>query len=355
MLDNLRKNKVIQLLLLPLSGLYTLIIELRNILYDREWFNIHRFPLPVVSVGNLLAGGTGKTPLTMLLIEKLSAKYNSIVVISRGYGRTSSGTLVVSDGNGKIENADVGGDEPVMVANKFLKIPIIVSEQRAAGIKLAMQRFSPQIILLDDAFQHRSVFRDVNILLIDINKNPCHEKMIPAGNRREPLKAITRADIIIYTKSRKQNIEADPFRLSKWYNGESYTSAYVPGRFRNIMTGDYLSLNDLANKAVIAFSGIAVPGYFEQSLKELNIKLHHLFVFPDHYVYKQNDFDMIKSKSLAHDCKLIITTEKDAVKIGNDYFSGFDLLVLEMDVKIENDINLIQKIENLIDLKMKSN
>jgi tetraacyldisaccharide 4'-kinase len=354
MLDKLRKNRAIQLLLLPLSWPYCLIIKIRNFLYDLEWFKVHRFPLPVVSIGNLLSGGSGKTPLTMLLIEKFSTKYKSIVVISRGYGRSSSGTLVVSDGKGKIENANTGGDEPVMIANKFLNIPVIVSEQRAAGIELALKQFDPQIILLDDAFQHRSVYRDVNIVLLDINRNPCHEKMIPAGDRREPIKSINRADVIIYTKSSRKNTEADPFGFSKWFSGNSYLSEYVPIRFRNVITSEYLSLKDLVHKSAVAFSGIASPEYFEQSIRKLEIQLCDVFVFSDHYAYQQNDFEMIKSKSLQHNCKIIITTDKDAVKIDKDYFSGFDLLVLEMDVIIENDKNLVQIIENFIDLKMKS-
>ena len=114
-----------------------------------------------------MAGGAGKTPMTMFLMEKLSERFKSITIISRGYGRSSSGPIIVSDGTGHIKSAEIGGDEPVMMAHKFPVLPVIVAERRAAGIKLALEQFNPDLILLDDAFQHRSVYRDVDILLID--------------------------------------------------------------------------------------------------------------------------------------------------------------------------------------------
>ncbi len=127
----IRKNVFFQTILIPISWIYGLIMVLRNCFYDWGWFRTHHFSVPVVSIGNIMAGGAGKTPITMYLLEKLSKKYTSIVVVSRGYGRRSQGVKIVSDGKGRIVTPDQGGDEPVMIAKKFTAVPVIVG--RAEG------------------------------------------------------------------------------------------------------------------------------------------------------------------------------------------------------------------------------
>lgn len=354
MLDKLRKNKIIQILLIPFSWLYCIVIIIRNYFYDLGLFKVHQFPVPVISTGNIMAGGAGKTPVTMFLMEKLSERFKSIVIISRGYGRSSSGPIIVSDGTGHIKSAEIGGDEPVMMAHKFPEMPVIVAERRAAGIKLALEQFNPDLILLDDAFQHRSVYRDVDILLIDINKNPGKERLIPAGDRREQLKALNRADVIIYTKNMDKSVKKDPFGRNEWFSGESYVSAYVPVSFRNHETGEYLSLHDLSGTPAIAFSGIASPQYFAQSLRDNQIQLRKFINYPDHHRYDQNDHHEIKAAATKYKCANIITTEKDAVKIKSEYFTGLTVLVLEMSISVDEAEKLMQKINHLIDMKMKS-
>ena len=345
---------MLQILLVPMSWVYGLIMTLRNHFYDLGLFKVHQFPVLVISTGNIMAGGAGKTPVTMFLMEKLAERFKSIAIISRGYGRSSSGPIIVSDGTGHIKSAEIGGDEPVMMAYKFPELPVIVAERRVAGIKLALEQFNPDLILLDDAFQHRSVYRDVDILLIDINKNPGKERLIPAGDRREQLKALNRADVIIYTKNMDKSVNKDPFRINKWFSGESYVSGFVPARFRNLETGDYLSINDLSGIPAIAFSGIASPQYFEQSLCDNQIQLREFINYPDHHRYDPNDHHEIKAAATKHKCQNIITTEKDAVKIKSEYFTGLTVLVLEMSIRIDEAKKLVQKINHLIDLKMKS-
>jgi tetraacyldisaccharide 4'-kinase len=354
MLDKIRKNKIIQILLIPFSWLYCIVIIIRNYFYDLGLFKVQQFPVPVISIGNIMAGGAGKTPVTMFLMEKLSERFKSIAIISRGYGRSSSGPIIVSDGTGHIKSAEIGGDEPVMMAQKFTALPVIVAERRAAGIKLALEQFNPDLILLDDAFQHRSVYRDVDILLIDINKNPGRERLIPAGDRREQLKAASRADVIIYTKNMDKSVIKDPFHINKWFSGDSYVSRFVPAGFRNLETGEYLPMHDLAGTSAIAFSGIASPQYFEQNLRDNQIQLCEFINYPDHHRYDQNDHHIIKAAATKHNCTNIITTEKDAVKIKSEYFTGLTILVLEMSIRIDEAEKLVQKINHLIDMKMKS-
>ncbi len=228
------------------------------------------------------------------------------------------------------------------------------AERRAAGIQLAEEKFNPDLIILDDAYQHRSVYRDVNILLIDINENPGKQKLIPAGDRREPLKAVSRADLFIYTKCQDQDYNEDPFGMSKWFGGDSFFSRYEPMHFRNVKTNELIALTEMAELSAIAFSGIASPKYFEQSLDRAQIKICEFIGFPDHHHYGPKDIDMIDVAAKGHNCQTLITTEKDVVKLGTDFFHELNVFVLEMTVRIMDEQKLIQKIMDDIDMKMKS-
>ena len=207
-ISKIRKIKLLLPFLFLGSVLYRLITDIRNLLFDLSIFKIHKFNIPIISVGNITSGGTGKTPFILYLIEKLSQHRNNIVVLSRGYGRDSKGIQVVSDGDGNIVGKDIGGDEPVLIATKFPKIPVLVSEKRYLGIEQAIQKFDAQLILLDDAFQHRYVKRDCNIVLVDANQPVQEDNILPLGNLREKKSNLNRTDIIVITKIRNEvNIE----------------------------------------------------------------------------------------------------------------------------------------------------
>ena len=167
-------------------------------MFDTGCFSVSVFPVPVISVGNIIAGGSGKTPFTMLLIPMLSERYKRIAVISRGYGRKSKGLRIVSDGKGRVIQAEDGGDEPVMIARKYPNQVVIVSEKRAPAIREAIDTYGAELIVLDDAFQHRWVYRNCDIVLIGDARLMLNEAFLPAGNLRENPFDLKRAQIIVH-------------------------------------------------------------------------------------------------------------------------------------------------------------
>ena len=191
--------KKYRMFLWPLGFFYWLLIFWRNFFYNLGFFVSRKLPCKVVSIGNLSVGGTGKTPFVLFLANTLKATGLKVAVLSRGYKRKSAGTLVVSDGNAVQSDLENSGDEPFMLANKLKGIPVVVDENRYRGGQLICNEYNPDVILMDDAFQHRRVFRDVDIVLI--NSNHRRPKLLPYGLLREPLRNIKRADAVIFTKS----------------------------------------------------------------------------------------------------------------------------------------------------------
>jgi tetraacyldisaccharide 4'-kinase len=310
-------------------------------------------PVPVISIGNILAGGTGKSPFTMYLIEKLNSATTKLAVVSRGYGRSTKGPVVVSAGNGNIVDAKAGGDEPVMIARRFPKIPVIVAKKRKSAIQIAVNDFDTNLILLDDAFQHRSVLRDLDILLLDVQRNPVNEPLLPAGDRREYLCAMHRADIIVYTKQ-QEHLNSNPFGFKDKYSATAFASGYMPYAFKDLRTGKNISLHEMSGKKAVAFCAIAQPSQFSETLAKLNISLSYFKVYPDHYAFQLKDFAYIRELADKYDCHFIITTEKDAVKMNAHTYTGFSVLVLEMHMALSDEDILLQKVKHHIDLAVKS-
>ncbi|MFH2004154.1 MAG: tetraacyldisaccharide 4'-kinase, partial [Bacteroidota bacterium] len=189
-----------KIFLLPLSFLYSIIIFIRNLFYDIRVFGVNRVNVPVISIGNLTAGGTGKTPVIEYLVNYFKRKNIKVAVISRGYKRNTKGTLVVSDGSSIIAKPEQAGDEPYQIAVRFQEAVVIVDENRFRGAKLAVEKYKPEVILLDDSFQHRRIHRDLDIVLIDVTKPPHKEYMLPAGLRREPLSSLKRTNVLLFTR-----------------------------------------------------------------------------------------------------------------------------------------------------------
>jgi len=191
--------KKYRIFLWPLGFFYWLLIFWRNFFYNLGFFVSRKLPCKVVSVGNLSVGGTGKTPFVLFLANTLKTGGLNVAVLSRGYKRKSTGTHVVSDGNTLKSDLNNSGDEPFMLANKLQDIPVVVDENRYRGGQFICNEYNPDVIIMDDAFQHRRVFRDVDIVLI--NSNHRRPKLLPYGLLREPLRNIKRADAVIFTKA----------------------------------------------------------------------------------------------------------------------------------------------------------
>ena len=306
-------------LLLPFSLLYGFIVILRNKCFDWGIFKQSTFPIPVISVGNVTVGGTGKTPHSEFLIHWLEEKF-SLALLSRGYKRKTTGFLEVQEHT----HVSQVGDEPLQIKQKFPDILVAVDEKRKHGIEqlLAFPN-KPELVILDDAFQHRHVLPTYNILLMDFNRTITHDFMLPAGNLREPAFGKARAHCVIVTKCPRDLPETEMEMLKNDLNLKAhqqlYFTAFTYGGlipvFNNIPRGD--SEPGLQGFTVLAVSGIAQPASFYKYLQSLGTGQLIKIEFPDHHSFTGNDTLALKLQfeQIAATKKLIITTEKDAVRL----------------------------------------
>ncbi|GAA4061978.1 tetraacyldisaccharide 4'-kinase [Flavobacterium cheonanense] len=299
---------ILRYLLFPFSILYGWITSIRNFLFDKGILKSYSFDIPIIAVGNLSVGGTGKTPQIEYLIRLLSSNYK-IATLSRGYKRKSEG-FVLADSN---SNAEILGDEPFQIHQKFPNIHVAVDAQRKNGIEQLLKLDTkPEVILLDDAFQHRKVKAGFYILLSSFDDLYFNDFMLPTGNLRESRSGAKRANVIIITKCPKDLSELAQENIIK------KIGLNVPIFFSFI---DYDSevYNEFESKKVeeiidvdkLLLAGIAKPEPFFAYLQaEKNVKL----VYPDHHHFSEKDIEEIKNKA---NNKLIITTEKDYVRLKN--------------------------------------
>ena len=295
-------------ILFPFAILYGFITSIRNFLFDIGILKSYSFDVPVIVVGNLSVGGTGKTPQIEYLIRLLSPNYK-LATLSRGYKRQSKG-FVLADST---LNAEILGDEPFQFFSKFKNIQVAVDADRKNGIEqLLSQQNKPDIILLDDAFQHRKVKAGFYILLTSYGELYANDFMLPTGNLRESRSGAKRADVVIVTKCpsalsiNEQNKMRNQLQLEP--NQELYFSSIAYDDFIH-SEKESLSVDEVRNRDKLLLAGIAKPApFFEFLQQENDVKLS----FPDHHYFDENDLLQIKNKSLN---KIIITTEKDFVRL----------------------------------------
>ena len=309
--------------LLPLSWLYGLGVKFRNMLFDMSILKSKSYAVPVISVGNITVGGTGKTPHVEYLIRLLKDQF-SVAMLSRGYKRKSSGYVLATPDT----PMKMIGDEPYQIKQKYPKVTVAVDAKRTRGIEHLIHDDSTKetdVILLDDAFQHRYVKPGVNILLVDYHRSIIFDKMIPAGRLREPLKGKDRADIVIVTKCPK-DLKPMEFRvLTKQMNLYPYQQLFFTtldyGQLKRIFPNNQNnlgipnSLEELSNYHVLLLTGIASPKQIYYDVKP-HAKDVRTLAYGDHHVFKQKDIHHINETFASMPSpKVIITTEKDMVRL----------------------------------------
>ena len=326
---------VLRKLLFPFSLLYGFIVLLRNKLYDWEIKKSTGFDVPVICVGNLSVGGTGKSPMMEYLIRLLKEK-KTVATLSRGYKRESKGFYLLT-GN---EKAAYVGDEPLQFKTKFPGIQVAVDEKRVRGIEQLLQlKQKPEVILLDDAFQHRKVKPNFSILLTTYNDLFINDFILPAGNLREPKNGAKRANVIVVTKCALDTSEEDMKTLSKKLKVSThqqvfFTSIRYPKQVYNLQQN---TLPTATLKDFTLVTGIANPQPLLKHLDTLQLNYKHLN-FPDHYNFKEKDISALKKE------KLIITTEKDFMRLKSS-LKPEQLYYLPMEVIFLKDT---QKFEEVI-------
>lgn len=317
--------------LLPLSWLYGFIVFIRNKLFDWNVLKQKSYDIPVICIGNITVGGTGKTPHTEYLIELLASNYR-IAVLSRGYKRKSKGFVLAS----KDSAVDMIGDEPYQIKQKFPDILVAVDSQRQRGIETLLalpNEIKPQVILLDDAFQHRYVKPSYSILLTDYNRLMTKDKLLPAGRLREPVHYAEKANMIIVTKCPDGITPLDLRLLAKEMQVYPYQYLlYTSFRYGSLNpvfeeNVEELSLKKLQSKDVLVVAGIANPRPFFKKVKRY-AKQAETIEYPDHYQFTMKDIADIKSRLIAMGGKdkVIIVTEKDAARFRS-------MVNLDLDIK----------------------
>lgn len=270
----------------PLSAIFGAGVAIRNALYDHRAFKVRKLARPVISIGNISVGGSGKTPFVIALGELLKQHGIAFDVLSRGYGRSSTEIAVV-DPNGSPEQF---GDEPLLIARK-LEAPVIVGPDRYQAGLLAEKKFSSKLHLLDDGFQHRHLYRDFDIVLLPAEDQ--HGSLLPTGRLREPLAALDRADAVVLTDSQAQ-----------------------PPGAKNVWRARRVTELPAAVGKAIAFSGIARPRQFLEGLKSSNLEVADAVTFRDHHHYEQRDIDRLLDLKRQTNAGSFITTEKDLINLG---------------------------------------
>lgn len=306
--------------LLPLSWLYGFIVFIRNKMFECKILKQKSYDIPVICVGNITVGGTGKTPHTEYLIELLRSNYR-VAVLSRGYKRKSKG-FVLADTNSTVGQI---GDEPYQIKAKFPEIIVAVDSERQRGIETLLalpEGEKPDVILLDDAFQHRYVKPSFTVLLTDYNRLMTKDKLLPAGRLREPVYYAEKANVIIVTKCPDGITPLDLRLLAKEIQVYPYQDLfYTSFRYGSLTpvfaeNKEELSLKKLQNKDVLIVAGIANPRPFFRKVKRY-VKQAETIQYPDHYQFTSKDILDIKSRlaSMAGKEKVIIVTEKDAARL----------------------------------------
>lgn len=316
-------------LLYPLSFLYGGIVWLRNKLYDGGVLSSVSFSIPVICVGNLSTGGTGKTPHIEYLIRLLQYRYKT-ATMSRGYKRRTRGFFLAGPGT----DASQIGDEPMQFFQKFPEVSVSVCEDRMTGIPYLLRKVpDTDVILLDDAFQHRSVKPGLNILITDFNKPFYKDYVLPFGSLREGRKAYHRADIIIVSKcplNLEQKVQQDMIgRIKPLSHQKVYFSGIGYHRMFDFFTGELYTPANSTHMVLV--SGIAKPEPMLEHLRTLAAGVH-LLRYPDHHYFTQNNLEEIKQTYANWDTpdKIIVTTEKDAMRLAmhNDTLAAWNVRIV---------------------------
>lgn len=328
--------------LVPFAVLYAIGITFHRGLYRLGILRPHNLPRPVISVGNLTAGGGGKTPLVMWLAETLAGQGLRPAILSRGYGRKGDGASIV-DPDGPW---DISGDEPSMIARRLREIPVVVSVSRYMGGLKLLQSENVDLFILDDGYQHYALKRDMDIVTIDDRRRFGNGWLLPAGILREPVRRLKDADFVVVTKSKEVD-RAFEKRLTALFGGPLLWADYRPVGL--LPVGNLLpdtQVSDVSGPC-LAFCGIADPNSFWTTLNSLGLKTEELVIFPDHHPYSEADVTMILKTARRVGANALVTTEKDAVRLP-DVALGIPCYIPVMEaVLLQGASLLIQRIMNL--------
>jgi len=340
-------------LLFMISLFYGGLVKLRSTAYQEGMIKPKSLPCKVISIGNITVGGTGKTPMTIYVAKLVQRLGYVVAVISRGYkGELEKTGGIVSNGHKIFMDPEKAGDEPFMLASRLKGIPVIVGKDRFEAGKLAIRKFNPDIIVLDDAFQHLKLKRDINLVLLDAKDPFGNSYLLPRGVLREPVSALSRGDAFALTRSGFASASAIKNSLAElkgFIQGKpAFNTSHVPyvyivekGKhvpFESISRNSFLyDFNFLRDRRVFAFAGIARNDDFRRAIEGFKCIVAGFLEFPDHYSYSDDDLTKILRLAKEANVEFLITTEKDYARIAHRTVWPNNLVVVGIKIFFKDD------------------
>jgi tetraacyldisaccharide 4'-kinase len=340
-------NPLSSLILPPLSAIYSVVTRVRISSYKRGWLSVSKLSAPVISVGNLTTGGTGKTPLVDWVCKAVVHETGKrVCVLTRGYGRANpQSQVVVSDGTRLLAAEREAGDEPYLLAQNLLGIAAVVSNpDRVAAGKWAIKNLGSEVFVLDDGFQHLRLVRDLDIVTIDATNPWGGGRLLPYGRLREPRASLSRADCIVVTRTEQAE---DTLSLTKSVQRLAgaipvFTSRMMPSGIHRL-NGESVNNDDLPAQPVAAFCGVGNPESFFNQLRQEGYTAVFTRAFADHHDYSQGDLNQLIKEAKNHGATGLITTAKDALKL-DSLALELPCYVLEIKISIDDETGLMKMI-----------
>jgi tetraacyldisaccharide 4'-kinase len=322
--------------LLPLSAVFRTGVKLRRTAYALGWLKTRHLERPVISIGNLTVGGTGKTPLVASVAKLLLRNNLKPSILTRGYGRTNKANLIaIPPGGADHANAREIGDEPALLARMLPEVPLVLCADRFHGGQVAERQFGVDAHILDDGFQHLALARNLDLVAVDATQPISEWGLLPVGRQREPLSSLARAQIVVITRSdapqspalRDQVLKANP-------NAKIFLCQTVVQGWLDAWTGEAMHHEKLRTRKVAAFCGIGNPGAFFGDLRRWGFNVVQETAFPDHHLYTRGDIDRLVDDARKNGAVSLLTTQKDAVKFSRDWTPKLPILSCQIEAQI---------------------
>ena len=343
-----------------ISCIFAAIVALRYFLYRVGLKRRHPLGIQVISIGNVTAGGTGKTPVTEIFARTLAAEGRKVAILSRGYRRKEapwwqrlftdviSPPLVVSDGKHVLLDSATGGDEPYMLASNLPGVAVVVDRDRVKAGRYAIKRLGCDTIILDDGFQYQKLKHSIEVVLVDSTNPLCNGNLLPRGILREPVRHLKRADIIFLTKCRG-DVSAVVQEIRKYNKtAEIVECTHAPKSLKDVWSREEFPLTWLEGKTTCTLSGIASPKGFENSLRHLGAKVVWCERYADHHSYDSSEILYALNRTADMGADALVTTEKDAVRFPRFETSPVRCLYLRIAIEILRGRESFQDIINRI-------
>ncbi len=331
---------------LPLRGVlrfleffYRIAVAVRGFLYRRRLLKVNHAGCWTISIGNIAVGGTGKTPAVIMTARLLRNAGHAVAVVSRGYGGRVAGPLVVSEGNGPIVDPAESGDEPQIIARACPGVPVVTAADRVMGAELACRRFGTKVLVLDDAFQHRRIHRNIDIVTVDAGNPYGSGHLLPRGILREPPQSLRRATAVMLTRVADDTIRASGEHMVRDYARDIplFFSRHAPSGLRR--PGDMVpeDVSLLNGRAVAALSNIVRPEQFHAMLADLGARVVFSRAFPDHHRYTTTDIVTVEAEARAAGADLLVMTAKDELNLPRSLPDGMERRVLDIELELLGD------------------